>query len=260
MLRNNIDFIKTKDYNLCEIFNSSLYNEIKEFTVLKTFFKEVKVIRPLCISKTKQIEISPEDALLQVKIENITSSINFIDKSLKLSKFLDTTCENDLLNNGMTLVIKDIQIIKEETSVEKVKNTEQTINNDSIPINNIHFTLQNDDFPIEIRPGEEVFIIVKVFKSAFIFEQIIKNKEAHKPEINKLQPQLAIPTIPIARRDSDSSKHTFTETMSRFSKIKSSDKELSQLMNLTQQTHLGQSGVFTKTIANNEGKELNHSL
>jgi hypothetical protein len=232
MFKNSNDFIKTKDYSLCEILKSGLYNEIKEFTVLKTFFKEVKVIRPLCISKTKQIDISPEDSLLQVKIENITSSINFIDKSLKLSKFLDTTAENDLLNNGMTLVIKDIQIIKEETAIENktivnIKRLDQIISNDSVPINNIHFTLQNDDFPIEIRPGEEVYIIVKIFKSIFIYEHMIKTKEQTKPEINKLQPQLTIPTITPIRRDSDCSKHTFTENTSRISRIRGSDNALS---------------------------------
>jgi hypothetical protein len=224
MLRNNIDFMKTRQYSLSEIFSSGLYNEIKEFTILKTFFKEVKVIRPLCISKTKQIEISPEYALLQVKIENITSSINFFDKSLKLSKFLDTSSCDELLNNGMSLVIKDIQIIKEETSIENKsiinsKNQEMVINTEGVPIGNIHFALQNEDFPLEIKPGEEVFIIIKVFKSSFMYEQIIKAKDNTKQEVNKLYMPLPV------RKDSDSSKHT--ETLSRISKLKGSDNNIS---------------------------------
>jgi hypothetical protein len=220
--------MKDNKYSLSEIFSTGLYNEVKEFTILKTFFKEVKVIRPLCISKTKQIDISPEYSLLQIKIENITSSINFIDKSLKLSKFLDTSSDNDLLNNGMSLVIKEIQIIKEETSIENktvinLKNQEQTINNDNIPVNNIHFNIINNDFPIEIRPGEEVVIVIKLYKSAFIYEQMVKVHETVKNEINKLGNHTPLLTTPntITRRDSFSSRHTLHDTVTKISKIKS---------------------------------------
>jgi hypothetical protein len=209
MKRNPIEYIKDNNYTLIDIFTSGLYNDLKEFSIIKTFFKEVKVIRPLCISKTKQIDLSPDTSLLQIKIENITSSINFLDKSLKLSKFLNTNVDNDFLNNGMSLTIKEIQIIKEETSIDNkttinLKNLEQSLSNEMIPLNNISFILLNQKFPIEIKPGEEVLIIIKVNKTTFNFDNIIKNRKnlsqselicAINPNLNNLQSvQAYIPT------------------------------------------------------------------
>lgn len=149
MKKNPIDFVKNGNYTLLDLYSSGIYNELKEFTVIKTLFKEVKIIRPLFISKTKQIDISPDTSLLQIKVENITSSINFIDKGLKASRFLTTINEVDLLNYGLSLVIKDIQILKEETVVDNtttinVKSLEQYINNNSIPLNNVNFRLLNE--------------------------------------------------------------------------------------------------------------------
>jgi hypothetical protein len=184
ILKLNIQKKNPNDYlnklSMSEIFTSGIYNEVREFTIIKTLFKEVKIIRPLYMSKTKQIDITPDTSFLQIKVENITSSINFIDKSLKLSRFLaKLNSENeevDVVNYGISLTIKDVQILKEETVVDKkttinLKSLEQYIKNDTIPLNNIHFTLLNNEFPIEIRPGEEVVLMIKVFKSSFIYER-----------------------------------------------------------------------------------------
>jgi hypothetical protein len=182
MKKNETDFIK--NYSLTDILNSGIHESIKEFTIVKTLFKELKIIRPLFLSKTKQIDILPDTTLLQIKMENITSSINFIDKNLKASKFLNSESvdDADVLNFGISLIIKEIQILKEETVIDRkttinVKSYEQYIKDDSIPLNNFHFSLLNENFPIEIKPGEELVITIKVFKSAFIYEKIAANKE-----------------------------------------------------------------------------------
>lgn len=106
-----------QNYSLLDIYTSSIYNDIKEYTTIKTLFKEIKIIRPLNISKIKQIDLNPEISLLEIKIENITSSINFIDRSLRNSKFLNYGKEVDVVTYGIDLTLRDIQILKEETII-----------------------------------------------------------------------------------------------------------------------------------------------
>ena len=56
------------DSNLLDVYLSGIYNEYKDFTILKTLFKEVKIIRPISISKLKQIDILPDCTILQLKV------------------------------------------------------------------------------------------------------------------------------------------------------------------------------------------------
>ncbi len=117
MKKNNLNFMNKDDYSLIDIFTTSIYNEVKEFSILKTLFKEIKIIRPLNISTIKQIDLNPEISLIEIKIENITSSINFIDRSLKNSKFLNIQKDVDIVKNGIDLTLRDVQILKEETVI-----------------------------------------------------------------------------------------------------------------------------------------------
>jgi len=110
MKKNNLNFMNKDDYSLIDIFTTSIYNEVKEFSILKTLFKEIKIIRPLNISTIKQIDLNPEISLIEIKIENITSSINFIDRSLKNSKFLNIQKDVDIVKNGIDLTLRDVQI------------------------------------------------------------------------------------------------------------------------------------------------------
>ena len=70
MKKNKIDHLYDGSYNLLDIYSSGVYNEVKEFTILKTLFKEVKVIRPIYISKINQIDILPDYSFLQLKVRN----------------------------------------------------------------------------------------------------------------------------------------------------------------------------------------------
>jgi len=150
--KNNLNFINQQDYSLLDIYTTNIYNEVKEFTILKTLFKEVKIIRPLNIERIKQLDLNPENSLIEIKIENITSSINFIDKGLKNSKFLILGKEVDIVTYGIDLTIRDVQILKEETillnkTVFYYKNQEQSkigFNKDNINLENYNFTIVNN--------------------------------------------------------------------------------------------------------------------
>jgi hypothetical protein len=185
MKKNYIEYVDT--YTLQEILENKVHEDFREFTVIKTLFKEVKIIRPIHVSKTKQIDILPDTSLIQIKLENITSSINFIDKNLKLSKFLKNEKIEDMavINYGMSLNLKEIQILKEETVVDKkttinVKILEQYIKSDLnglFPMSNMEFSILNKDFPIEIKPGEELVIVIKIHKSSFLYEKLEENQD-----------------------------------------------------------------------------------
>ena len=152
MKKNNLGFMNKEDYSLIDIYTTNIYNDVTEFTILKTLFKEIKIIRPLNISKIKQLDLNPEVSLIEIKIENITASINFIDRSLKNSKFLNVGKETDIVTYGIDLTIRDVQILKEETiilnkTVLYFKNQEQSkfgLSKESINLDNINFTLINN--------------------------------------------------------------------------------------------------------------------
>jgi hypothetical protein len=252
MKKNDLDYLK--GYSLTEVFSSGAYEGLKEFTILKTLFKEVKIIRPLFISKTRQVDILPDTSLLQIKIENITSSINFIDKNLKLSKFLKQNLksyleepighksDDDVLNFGINLTIKDIQFLKEETVVDKkmtinVKSLEQYSNGLSreIPLNDVNFELLNDknDFPIEIKPGEEVVLTMKIHKSAFIYENLIQ------------APGVSLPDGANNKPSENYSVNQYS-TLSTFSNFKET-----QTLTLANKELNVQTNYYTNTLSNN---------
>ncbi len=142
-----------ENYSLFDVYTTEIYNEVKEFTTMKALFKEVKIIRPLNISKIKQIDLNPTIILCELKIENITSKINFIDRSLKNSKFLkiDKNDHFDIITNGINLYLRDIQILNEETIISNkiiswIKNGEENkieVSKDNLNLENLFFTVVN---------------------------------------------------------------------------------------------------------------------
>jgi len=66
MKKNSISF--TNELSLMDVYKNNIHKEVKEFDTLKTLFKEIKIIRPLSISKSKQIDFSPDASLLQFKV------------------------------------------------------------------------------------------------------------------------------------------------------------------------------------------------
>lgn len=155
------------NYTLLDIYTTGVYNEVNEFTTMKALFKEVKIIRPLNISKIKQIDLNPSISLFEIKLENITSKINFIDRSLKNSKFLEiketkeidgnkpdtnNNVENEFVTNGINLTLRDVQILKEETLIFNkkiiwVKNGQENkieMSQDNINLDNLNFLVVNN--------------------------------------------------------------------------------------------------------------------
>lgn len=155
------------NYTLLDIYTTGVYNEVNEFTTMKALFKEVKIIRPLNISKIKQIDLNPLISLFEIKLENITSKINFIDRSLKNSKFLEiketkeidgnkpdtnNNVENEFVTNGINLTLRDVQILKEETLIFNkkiiwVKNGQENkieMSQDNINLDNLNFLVVNN--------------------------------------------------------------------------------------------------------------------
>lgn len=172
---------KPKTFNLND-FSFSNINEKrnKKFSVLLSFSKQVKVIRPLYVSQTKQLDCSPECSILQIKIENITSTVNFIDNSIKDSAFIIYSNEFDnnveLVNFGIDFKINDIKVLKNETIIDNkmtvnIDKGEQYHQREQLPIaiNSIAFEVLNHNFPITIKPGEEYNISLKLLKGKDIF-------------------------------------------------------------------------------------------
>lgn len=164
-------------------------NHIKNINLNKIIIlnKEVKIVRPLYVSQTKQLDCTSECSILQIKIDNITSTLNYIDNSLKKSFFINLF-ENsehyfnnlELVNYGITFCIKDINVLKQQTIIENtmalnlIKREQHKIENKQkvpgVAINNIIFEVLNHEFPIEIKPGEEYNISLKLLKDKDIYQ------------------------------------------------------------------------------------------
>ena len=152
MKKNNLTFMNPSNYSLFDVYTTGVYNEVQEFTTMKALFKEVRIIRPLNISKIKQIDLNPSISLFEIKIENITSRINFVDRSLKNSKFLNIKQEGDIVTNGIDLTLRDVQILKEETLISNktiiwIKNGEENkieMPQDNINLENLNFSIVNN--------------------------------------------------------------------------------------------------------------------
>jgi len=142
-----------ENYSLFDVYTTEVYNEVKEFTTMKALFKEVKIIRPLNISKIKQIDLNPTISLFEIKLENITSKINFIDQTLRNSKFLNIEeNNNNFITNGINLFLRDVQILKEETlilnkTITWVINGEEKkieMSKNNINLENLSFSVVNN--------------------------------------------------------------------------------------------------------------------
>ncbi len=191
--RNQIDFMKK--ISIDELPN---YKYISEFIIIKTLYKDVTIKKPICVSQTKQFDCSPERSIITIKLENITSTINFIDDSLKGNQFLKSNINNEFdedenekvfLYYPTSFFINEIAILKDKTTIDKkmtlyIDKFEQHSDNDEFPISidSILFNVANKDFPIEIKPGEEYNILLKIEKGRYFFESDINSKDSSTGE------------------------------------------------------------------------------
>ena len=171
---------------------------IQKYKILKTLFKEIKVIKPLKISEAKQIDLTLDSSLLQIKIDNITGKTEYEDTFLKNSKFLkknnDKTEKKMDFDFGMDIIINDIEILEDETTIDE-KETEKInfvrrylFKKNSLMQKDINFHLLEKKFPLKIKPGEDYNLSVKVNKSCFLTDSEITNNLSN---INDFSHQLS---------------------------------------------------------------------
>jgi len=203
--------LKNQNKNLINIFESGAYLFNEEYTPVKTLFKELKVIRPISISNVTQYDLTPESSLIQLKFKNTTNTVDFEDKSLKLSKFLKGNRSNQrqnvnsvntnadlisIINDhekeketehnkqeyrsllGIDLQLSDCQVLKEESIIESntvidVKNLEQVVNKEDIPFESFEFTIVNKEFPSTLRGGEDFNLCIKITKTIDSYDSLM---------------------------------------------------------------------------------------
>ena len=177
-----IDFKENSDTYL--YYKTGHFVNEKIFKTLKTLFKEVKVVKPLNISETKQIDLTLDTSLLQIKIDNITAQTEYEDISLKNSKFLkkrEKTAGAEKSEFGNDIIINEIEILEDETTIderetEKISLVKKYImKKNSLMQKDINFKLMENNFPLILRPGEDYSLSVKVNKSCFLTDSDIKN-------------------------------------------------------------------------------------
>ena len=177
-----IDFKENSDTYL--YYKTGHFINEKIFKSLKTLFKEVKVVKPLNTSDTKQIDLTLDTSLLQIKLDNITAQTEYEDISLKNSKFLKKREKNEnveKLQFGSDIIINEIEILEDETTIDE-KETDKIslvkkyiMKKNSLMQKDINFKLMEKNFPLIMRPGEDYSISVKVNKSCFLTDSDIKN-------------------------------------------------------------------------------------
>ena len=193
MIKNekNKEFIENtikKNIEPMTIYKRGLYKAIEEYKLLKTIFKEIQIIRPINITSIRQIDLSVESFLLQVHIQNITENIDFIDHSLKNSKFLNKISKDNEFElksskyYGEKFKINEIQILEEETSLDEQENEHMAKINEAFfrNLNKIYFNLLGAKFPIILQPSEQYNLTMKITKNSFVDRKKDHEKESKK--------------------------------------------------------------------------------
>ena len=158
------------------------FSNVETFKVLKTLFKEIYVIKPVEVSKTKQIDLTLDLSLLQINLFNATCNIEYKDISLKKSRFLkknNEQIENNLF--GDDIIIKEIEILEDETSIDEKEIEKLDIvkkylkKKNKLMQKDINFKLMETNLPVILKPGENYSLSVKVDKSCFLSDSDIKS-------------------------------------------------------------------------------------
>ena len=148
MIKNEISY--SQEMNALDYYQNGYFETLEKYKILKTLFKEVSIIRPLEIGQIKQIDVLLDMSLLQAKIENTTTAINFIDNSLKFSRFIKKATEEDMkrdVSKGIMVNINEIQILKDETTLDESLTSnisrikEIYIKKDKVSLSNINFSI-----------------------------------------------------------------------------------------------------------------------
>ncbi|MCQ2815761.1 MAG: hypothetical protein MJ252_00695 [archaeon] len=200
---NGIGDMKHHSFNILELEKYVPKNETG-LRLFNTFFKEINVIKPLQIIHTSQFDYSQECSIMQIRISNVTSDINYFDSSLVYSQFLKGKVpeykdeqeeekfdyDNLIYKNerkerskevhfGIIFQINDIIIQKEETFLKNkmilsLEREEQIVQREQLPIQlkEISFEILGIKFPLNLFPGEEFNLTLKLNKSQDFYSSI----------------------------------------------------------------------------------------
>ena len=194
-IENNSMFYDNKESEILNLYQLGIFNNIDKYKLLKTIFKEVKVINPLNILNVKQLEQKIDLTLLQTKINNC-NIYDLIDRPLRYSKIFKQFNSEDGQNINekiKNIYIKDIRILQNETSFdEKVTDNIEIIKEKLIKEkkllnkNDFHITLFNKKkYPYIIGSGEEFNLILKIEKNSYINESINSSNKLYNTNNNK---------------------------------------------------------------------------
>ena len=189
-----------EDTDTIDYYTHELYKTSEHYTLIKTLFKEIQIIKPVNILSLKQFDFSVETSLLQLKIQNSTENLNFVDESLKNSKFLKKSqnLKKSKIHKflGNTITINEINILEEETSLDEnqLHTSKKYFKNQ----NKIYFDLLGTRFPVILNPKEEYILSLKVNKNSFYEakneleddtqkKEVEKNDEDNETNINRYQ-------------------------------------------------------------------------
>ena len=215
-----IEFEENSDTFL--YYKTGHFTNEEKFKVLKTLFKEVKVVKPLKISETKQIDLTLDTSLLQIKIDNITAQAEYEDLSLKNSKFLKKCGDipKDNLNFGNDIIINEIEILEDETTIDEKETDKIALvkkylkKKNSLMQKDINFKLLENNLPLKMKPGEDYCLSVKVNKSCFLTDSDIKSN------LNNLVQQLGLTQASDSRKTIGSILETNSSNISPQNEIK----------------------------------------
>ena len=169
-----------EDSNILNLYQLGILNNVEKYKLLKTIFKEVKVINPLNILSLKQLEPKIDTTLLQTKINNY-DTFNLVDNSLKFSKIfknIKSVNEPKQNDNNKNIYINDIRILKDETSfdekeTENIELIKEKLIKEKKLINKNDFNIaifNKNKYPYIINSGEEYNLLIKIIKNPYINE------------------------------------------------------------------------------------------
>ena len=185
--------IKTDDYflyknnninnNILEYYQSGYLNNYQEYLLLKTIFKEIKILNPLNLNTIKQLEPKVDITLLQTKLNFLFVDNYFYDNSLKVSKIFKNIKNNIEKNKSRKIFVKNIRVLQNETMIDE----KLTLNYKTVKENFKKFyksfkdfeisLMENQKFPITFSSGEEYTLLLKINKKYFLNENIITTIE-----------------------------------------------------------------------------------
>ena len=188
--------IKSDDYysykneniynNISEFYQSGYLNNCQEYLLLKSLFKEIKILNPLNLKDIKQLEPKIDITLLETVFNFLFADNLFYDFSLKSSKIFKNIKNIIQKNENRKIFIKNIRILHNETIIDE----KLTLNYKTLKENTKQFKkylkdfeislMGNQKYPIILNAGEEYTLLLKIIKKNFVNDIIINTNKTNE--------------------------------------------------------------------------------